>query len=272
LRRARAERGEDWVFPSPWPRFADGFARYMRRYVRRNFHAVRVLRGGLPRLPAGRPAVVYTNHPSWWDPALFVVLATHFFTGRPGFGPMDAAAFRKYRIMRRIGVFPIEADSARGAATFLRVTERVLAEPNAMLWITAQGHFADARERPLRLAPGTAHLAARLDGVALVPLALECTFWNERFPEALVAFGEPIESGGHRGGVDAWRSVLEERLTATMDRLAEAAVARDPARFETVLHGRTGIGGFYDLGRRLRALVRGERFSAAHGDDGRAAP
>ena len=265
--RARAGGAADAILAARDPRFVGYFTRYMRWYVRRNFHAVRVLRGAEPRLPAGRPAVVYTNHPSWWDPATFIVLAQHFFEGRPGFGPMDAAVFDKYAIMRKVGVFPVEADSVRGAARFLAISRRILADPAAVLWITAQGHFADPRERPLKLAPGAAHLARDIDRVVLVPLALEYAFWTERFPEALVAFGAPIDAAEARGrDVEAWRGLLEERLAAAMDRLAEAVIARDPAHFEAILRGRAGIGGFYDLGRRIKALARGERFVAAHGD------
>ncbi|HET6518193.1 MAG TPA: lysophospholipid acyltransferase family protein [Geminicoccaceae bacterium] len=249
------------------PRFVHGFARYMRWYVGRNFHAVRVLREGMPCLPPGRPAVVYTNHPSWWDPAVFIVAGGHFFGDRPAYGPMEAAALEKYGVMRRIGVFGIEEGSRRGAATFLRVSRRVLSDPDAMLWVTAEGRFADARRRPVTLEPGVAHLARGLGRIALVPLALEYTFWNERFPEALLAFGPTIDAAAGRDlGVDGWRDLLRERLTEAMDRLAEAGMARDPARFETILCGRVGIGGFYDLGRRIRAAIRGEKFSAAHED------
>ena len=63
-------------------------------------------------------------------------------------------------------------------------------------------------------------------------------------------------------------ALLGEGLTATIDDLAEEAVSRDPARFHTLLWGRTGIGGIYDAGRRLRAWAGGRRFDAAHGERG----
>ena len=65
-----------------------------------------------------------------------------------------------------------------------------------MLWITAEGSFTDARTRPVRLRPGLAHLARRVPGATIVPLALEYPFWDERTPEALCRFGTPMESGG----------------------------------------------------------------------------
>jgi 1-acyl-sn-glycerol-3-phosphate acyltransferase len=243
------------------------FGRYMRHFMKRNFHAVRISRSGQPRLPPDRPAIVYTNHPSWWDPALFIVLATSRFPKRPGYGPMDRKALQKYRFMERIGIFGIEPGTRRGAASFLTSSLAILENPKAMLWVTAEGSFTDPRARPLRLQPGVAHLMARARHAVAVPLALEYPFWEERYPEALCRFGEPLE-GEAAGSVNRWQRLLEERLTETMDRLAAEAVTRDPDRFEPALEGVVGIGGVYDAFRHLRAHLTGRRFEAGHGGPG----
>jgi 1-acyl-sn-glycerol-3-phosphate acyltransferase len=245
------------------PALCSFFGSVMRRQMRRHFHAVRVAKAGLPRLPQGRAAIVYSNHPSWWDPALFMVLSTMLLRNRKGYGPMEAAQLERYRFMRRIGVFGIEPGTRRGAAAFLRTTAAILADPESVLWITSEGAFADPRLRPVRLRPGTAHLMARHEGVHAIPLALEYPFWTERLPEALCRFGEPLQ--GDRGSVASWQPRLEEGLAATMDALAADAVARDPGRFELVLEGRKGVGGIYDLLRRARAVARGEQFDPEHG-------
>jgi hypothetical protein len=44
-------------------------------------------------------------------------------------------------------------------------------------------------------------------------------------------------------------------------------MSRDPQRFEVLHGGQAGVGGLYDLWRRLRARLRGERFQAAHAAD-----
>jgi 1-acyl-sn-glycerol-3-phosphate acyltransferase len=62
------------------------FAEVMDRQMRRSFRAVRLARPGAPRLPEGRPVVVYSNHPSWWDPAFFIVLAPRLFPDRESYG------------------------------------------------------------------------------------------------------------------------------------------------------------------------------------------
>jgi hypothetical protein len=126
-----------------------------------------------------------------------------------------------------------------------------------VLWITAEGAFTDPRRRPVRLRPGVAHLMRSRHKVVAIPLAIELTFWNERTPELLLRFGNPLSSDIARD-VDAWQALLTDHLTQTMDRLAADAMLRDPANFHSVLTGHAGIGGMYDWWRRAQAWWRGE--------------
>lgn len=236
------------------------FAGVMARQMRGAFRAVRLAKPGLPELPTGRPLVVYSNHPSWWDPAFFIVLHWQLFRGREGYGPMEAAMLRRYGFFRRIGIFGVEEGRA-GAVGFLETSRAILADPRRMMWVTAQGRFADARERPLGVRPGVAHLMARVPGAVAVPLAFEYPFWSEKRPEALAAFGAPLEGSM---GAAAWGPRLEEALTATCDRLAALSLARDARAFDDVLRGRRGVGGIYGSWQRLDALARGKRHEPDH--------
>lgn len=233
---------------------------YMRRFMRRNFHALRISKAGHPRLPPDRPAIVYCNHPSWWDPAFIIVLASTCFPGRPAYGPMEQAALERYRFMRRIGLFGIEAGTAQGARAFLRTGAHVLRQPRAMLWVTAEGEFTDPRTRPVRLRPGLAALARRVPEAVCLPLAIEYVFWSERCPEALCRFGDAMDTAV----VADCQAALEQQLTIAMEALAAEAVARDPAHFDAILSGQAGIGGVYDTWQRLKALLRGKPFDPAH--------
>ncbi|KAA0676336.1 acyltransferase [Azospirillum brasilense] len=242
------------------------FGAVMARRMRRGFHALRLARPGWPVLPPDRPVVVCLNHPSWWDPALLIVMGTTRYRDRPGYGPIDAAMLRRYRFMARIGLFGVEPGRA-GAAAFLRYGQRILADPRSMLWITAEGAFTDPRRRPVSLRPGIAHLVRRAPGALVVPLAVEYPFWDESTPEALARFGEPIDASAFAGRpVPDIAAALERRLEATMDALALDAQSRDPARFLTLIDGTAGVGGVYDLWRRARAWAGGQRFNPAHGD------
>jgi 1-acyl-sn-glycerol-3-phosphate acyltransferase len=241
------------------------FRRYARRYAAKHLHAVRVSKPGHPPTRPTGPAVVVLNHPSWWDPLVCFVLS-ELFPGRNHWAPIDAAGLRQYRFLARIGMFGVETGTARGAVVFLRTARAVLAEPTATLWITAQGRFADVRERPTRIRSGVGHLAAGLGRGVILPLALEYPFWDQRTAEALARFGEPIDVAAYPGrSARDWTNELAVVLERTQDALAAEAGRRDPALFEILVRGRAGVGGMYDGWRRLAAWLRGRRFRADHG-------
>lgn len=247
------------------PRLFYWFWWYGQRMLRQGFHGVRLLRGDQPTIAAGQPLILYTNHPSWWDPMVILAVRERFFAERRPFGPIDQEALDQYGFVHWVGAFGITRDRA-GAKRFLHVGERVLRTPGTLLGVTAQGHFIDAAIRPLRLQPGIAHLACRVPGAVLLPLALDYRFWDERTPEALTAFGAPITVTAGATPRDV-HAQAEAALTDAADRLLEAGTARDPHAFEPLMRGRVGIGGPVDLFRRARAALRGERFDAAHTRD-----
>lgn len=242
------------------------FTAYARGYVARHFHAVRLLGTAPAPSSPGMPLVVYLNHPSWWDPLLCLVARAAFFAERRSFAPIEAAMLARYRFFGRLGFFGIQPNSARGAARFLRVAETILRAPNTALWLTPQGRFCDARQRPAGFKPGLGHLAARLERAVFLPLALEITYWEERTPEALLHFGRPVEASRQMPRPpDAWTALLEAALEQTQAALAAAAMRRDPAEFRVLLRGAAGVGGGYDLWRRVRAAWCGETFTPEHG-------
>ncbi|WP_308914762.1 lysophospholipid acyltransferase family protein [Jannaschia sp. LMIT008] len=240
------------------------FGGVMTRQMRGGFRAVRVLKPGLPTLPPDRPLIVYANHPSWWDPAFFIVLAVHLLGDRESYGVMEAEALERYGFMKRIGLFGIDPAQRTGAVRFLRVGAHVLSDPRRMLWVTAQGEFTDPRTRPVALRSGLAHLMGRVPNAVAVPLAVEYPFWSEKRAEALCAFGPPIEAGGTTEGMQA---ALTDALCGTMDRLRDAAMGRDPIAFDRLAVGRRGTGGVYGLWSRARAIASGRRYDGDHLQD-----
>ena len=248
------------------------FMWYVRRYLRRHFHAVRLLRGvdggaGRPEF-AAEPVFVYTNHPGWWDPLVFLFVGACLYPARLNYGPIDAAALGKYRFLERIGFIGIDPHSWRGAARYLRMARAAFARSDVLFWTTAQGEFADPRARPVQIRPGVGHAVAAAGRGLVEPLAVEYPFWSERCPEALVAFGPAIPIRDFPGrSADDWTNELAAALAATQDRLAAAAIARDQAAFTSLLVGRVGVGFAYDTFRRVKAWARGERFDVSHGGD-----
>jgi 1-acyl-sn-glycerol-3-phosphate acyltransferase len=207
------------------------------------------------------PLIVYANHSSWWDPMVQVLLGAELLPTRRHYAPMDAAALERYSIFKHLGVFGVEMKTARGAAQFLRTGLAAL-QSGGVLWITPQGRFADVRERPLGFKPGLAALAGRVKGgCTVLPLAVEYTFWDERLPETLLHFGEAVQVDGSVAGLEGR---LEWALLAAMDELRALALARDPAPFRVLRAGRTGVGGFYEIGQRLLAWLRRRNYQAEH--------
>ena len=240
------------------------------RFFGRHMRAVRVPHWGMPPASlaapdAGMPLIILANHPSWWDGVAFMLLSRRLFPGRRMFIPMEAAALDRYPFMKRLGVFGVEMGSARGAVAFVRTAQGVLADPNHMIWMNVPGRFADPRERPLPVAPGVARLAEMAPEAMVIPLALEYPFWTERAAEMLAAFGPPVPAADLLTlDREARTARIGAMIEATMDRLAEDAIARDPARCITVVQGQEGMGGVWHGWRRLRAALRGERFDPRH--------
>ena len=237
------------------------FQRIVRAYFRRHFRAVMVQHSERLAEMTG-PLIVYANHSSWWDPMVCLLLARTLLPERKHYAPMDAAALARYPILRRLGIFPVEMGSARGAAQFLRMSQAILAA-GGVVWITPQGRFVDPRETELGFKPGLGALAIRSGGVTLLPLAIEYTFWDERLPETLLRFGAPVQVDVDASG-ELTTLRLEAALAAVMGELRVASMARDAGAFRLLLRGGRGAGGFYGLGRRLRAWVTRKPLALDH--------
>jgi 1-acyl-sn-glycerol-3-phosphate acyltransferase len=241
------------------------FSIYLRWYVRRHFHRVRVANAGrIP--PQAQPLILFANHASWWDPLTAMLLAQTILPARHHYAPMDEDALRHYGVFRPMGFFPVDNASSRGAAQLLRAGAQVLAKPDAVLWITPESQFQDARKRPIVFRPGLGALMSRTGRMTCVPIAIEYAFWNERLPEILVNVGEPLEiADGTMEDARTWTNLLSYATAATLDELAMLAMERDPASFDTVLSGSGGIGGVYELWKRFTCALTGRPYYHDHG-------
>lgn len=248
------------------------FMWYVRGYLRRHFHAIRLLKPSDGRLTvpdvADQPVLLYTNHPSWWDPLIFLSVAQKLFPDRLNYGPIDSTALGRYSFLEKIGFLGIEPDSWKGAARFLRLARAALERPDVFFWVTAQGNFVDPRHRPVTIKPGVGHAAAVAKRGLIIPFALEYPFWNERLPEAIVSFGAPHRIDQHtERDADTWNRILEGSLEETQDELRDAAIARNSDAFTELVSGTVGVGGAYDIIRRIRSTLSGKTFNPAHEEE-----
>ena len=71
----------------------------------RHFHSLRISRAGLPPDARGLPLVLYTNHASWWDPLVGLVVKAECFPDRTLFTPIDATMLERYKMFAKLGFF-----------------------------------------------------------------------------------------------------------------------------------------------------------------------
>jgi len=264
--RAGADRQARQVeLPKINPHIRKWFLWYLQRYFRKNFHSVRVATADRPKIGADQPLIVYSNHPSWWDPIVLLYVMRAYLPAHDLYGPMDAEALERYAIFKRLGIFGVERDTRSGAATFLRVGQQVLQTPGSLLCVTAEGEFRDPRVRPIEIKPGIAHLIRRCPDATVLPLAMELSFWSERDPEVLLRFGSPVSlDAEQRGSTEALQAHLAGALEATMDALAASVKQRDATAFDVLIAGDGGVNVLYDLWRRFVALLTGRDFQSEH--------
>ena len=253
------------MLPRASPLVLKLFGAYSRRYMRKRFHAIRLLKSRPARQDTSRPLLIYLNHASWWDPLLCLDLARRWFPDRSSFAPMDAASVERYKIFKHIGIYAVEQDSVRGAAAFLCITCEILSVERNIVWLTPQGRFADVRESPIRLRPGIGALAARMPEVEFLPLAVEYTFWTEPRPEVLISFGAAtVPSREACRSAAEWTELFSEVLQNTQTELARSSCRRDPLDWLVLDKGASGVSLIYDTWRWLRARLSGTAFSCDH--------
>jgi 1-acyl-sn-glycerol-3-phosphate acyltransferase len=265
-RRLRARATMQRRIAARSPLLVRWFAWIFERTLRQGFHAVRLANRPAAATLASPQLVIYTNHPSWWDGVTFLYVADRLLAGRAAYTPIDHAMLGRYGFVGRIGAFGVEQHAVEGALHFIEACRILFADPSNVLLVTAQGRFADCRERPLRLVPGIAHIAEIAPEASYLPLAIEYTHWLEKQPELLLRFGRAI-SGSELAGLRpaARLATLEQGLTETMDALARDSIRRDDAAFEILISGKGGINPIYDAWRRSLALLTGRAYHADHG-------
>lgn len=246
--------------------FQNGFHRFLRTYLRKHFHTIAISKAGWQpeSLTVAEPLIVYGNHPAWWDPLIAHFVNRHCFAPRQFYAPIDATALRKYRVFSKLGFYGIDLSTYSGAAEFLKQSQAILAAPRTAVWLTPEGRFVDCRDHTAELMPGLSHLCSKMKTGKVVAMALEYVFMQERKPECLLRFSEPIGVATETWSKTQWHEHLTQSLRRTQAELAAEIQQRDLNCFRPLTSGKAGVGGLYDMARRLRSLARGERFQAEH--------
>ncbi|MFG0307239.1 MAG: hypothetical protein ACF8Q5_13600 [Phycisphaerales bacterium JB040] len=249
------------IFPARPSRFVrPGFLWYAARLFRKRFNALRLTPDSEDsiREAAERdaPLLVVSNHPGWWDPLVLFLIGDRYFPDRPTSGPIDAAQWRKFSALKRVGLFGLDTEHPDAFDALVAHCTRLCAHsPRTAFGITAQGAFTDVRA-PVRLRPGAAALASALPNPSVLAVNLEYAFWNEPKPEAFLhARGvQPPDSAS----TTSWQRALTRTLRHGSETLSGLVIAREPDAFRLFSQRRggrahaSGVTPLHDLWMRLR--------------------
>jgi 1-acyl-sn-glycerol-3-phosphate acyltransferase len=208
-------------------RWAGGiFQPYLRRLMRKSFHAVRLL-GEPPAPPCEKPVLVIANHGTWWD-GFLVFLLNEEVLRRKLYVMMLEEQLRRYPFFRRLGAFGISQGHPRSVRAALSYSAEILKDPSHCVCIFPQGSMHRVHERPLGFRRGLRTILALVGAeVSIVPVAIACEFLGDRKPEAfLLADRTCTVSGSTFQGMD-W---LESVQLSQMDRLDAMIAAGKPGR------------------------------------------
>ena len=229
------------IAPSPVPLRREI---YVRRFLsiskfllKRVFHRLDLaLQEDLAVSPG--PLVVYSNHPSFWDPLTTVLAVQSLWPDHKLFGPIEGEALRKHWYFEGLGFFGIQTSSVAGYRRFIQTSQAILSEVNqACLLLTPEGTFADPAARPLQLKRGLAQLLATFaEPPSVYPLAVDYRLGAAAKPTAWLTLGRALRFEPEMGAAEI-QTLLTERLAQTMD--ANAARVQKGGFEKNLLESRT---------------------------------
>jgi 1-acyl-sn-glycerol-3-phosphate acyltransferase len=231
------------------------FAAYVRRLLRRHFHALRLL-GDPPAPPPGLPLLLVPNHSSWWDGLLLYELNRRVLGRRLHLMVLERHVAH-FRFFRRVGAFTIRQGQRSEVSASLAYAASLLGDPANALGLFPQGAIRHASCRPLGFQRGVERiLEAHGAPVGILPLAMRCEFYENQRPEALFLFDRCRVCGPGSYPGAGW---LEERVAGLLDEAGRLAQENSA--------GRVLLEGWAQLGERWGAPRPGRDVCAA-----RAAP
>lgn len=198
--------------------FAAWFERQAYRRLCSSFEALHV--AGRERLAAALargPVLVVSNHCTWWDPLVVLVL-THRFVPADAHALMDAANLRARPFFAKLGAFGVDRGSRRDGAEATRHATSLLDRPGRLVWVFPQGEERPQHERPLRFFGGAASIARCVPAATVVPVGLAYAFASVAAPSIYVSVGSPLAPSTTSGAARRTQVEAVEAELARIDR------------------------------------------------------
>ena len=191
--------------------------------------------------------LVVSNHTSYWDPMIAMVLA-HAVPFADGYAMMDAANLRARPFLGRMGGFGVDLADRRDGARAVSYAANLLDRPGRLVWVFPQGEERPATSDLGDFKPGAAIIARRAPGASVVPVGLHYAFGSTEWPDAYIAVGPPLSRGVcARADARAQRAAVVTEL----DRITGYIETAAPSKlFEVICRKRRAAG----MGRAERML------------------
>lgn len=244
----------------------DGFCWYARGMVRKQFSSFGwATEAELSGIDPNASLVVCTNHASWWDPIVAMLLRHALMPERTFYAPIDAEQLENYAVLKKMGFYGVQLQSFAGAQQFLSTSKAILSRPNTSIWITPEGRFCDVRDLSQPLMPGLAHLASKVENTVFLPLAMEYPFWDDARPHIFIRFGTPVSVDiGSLKSKAEWNEIILQQFRWNQKQLADLVIRRDAREFGYLIASRPQRLNWYDFARSWASWVRGRRFDPRH--------
>jgi len=218
--------------------FARWFSRQVERQIRRNFSALHVRRlEGLTGALSEGPVLAFSNHSSYWD-SMLVILIGHRLLTADGYAMMDAANLQQLPFLGRVGGFGVDLESPMDGVRGIRYATALLDRPGRLVWVFPQGKECP-RALPIdNFKPGAAIICKNTSRCALIPVAFQYELRGGEKPEAFVAIGKPLSVNGD---TEACRLAQEAAIRKELKRIDEhLCLPENGDGFELIFNHRPG--------------------------------
>lgn len=216
--------------------FERAFAVYLLPSIRRSFSH---LYGRGIDAPKG-PALIISNHSSWWDGLLFFFLNYRFWKLDVHI-MMHERGLKKFPFFRRLGAFSIDRNNPKDILASLRYAEGLLKQGKTVI-LFPQGDEYHLETRPLEFHTGILYLMEKCPNVPLVPVRFYYSMRREKKPEVWIDQGTALAltdiPEGSRHERTLW---LQNREIAALDRLKGEVLEENYEEFQDMLKRRRTI-------------------------------
>ncbi|MGK0359792.1 MAG: 1-acyl-sn-glycerol-3-phosphate acyltransferase [Bradymonadia bacterium] len=200
--------------------FTAWFSRHAEKRIAKTFQQVRVADVEHLRAALDRPVILVSNHTSWWDPLICLLVAERMVDCDP-YAMMDADNLRKLPFFARVGAFGVErGEQGQGLARdSIDYAIQLLDRPGRFVWIFAQGDERPINERPLGFRRGAPVVWDAVPDAVVIPLAIRYVFGHTEKPFLYLSFGPPVAPVE---GVEPRRLALEAAVLTQLERIETA--------------------------------------------------